>query len=102
LLPCCSALVTHGGIGTIHDELVAGRPILCIPHFGDQFDNAQRIETLGIGFALDRETATPEAVTSALARLLEDEEIRTRSSLWPARLAEDRPVEGIKHLLNSL
>jgi UDP:flavonoid glycosyltransferase YjiC (YdhE family) len=102
LLPWCCAMITHGGIGTIHDALRAGRPILCIPHYGDQFDNAHRIENMGIGVALGRETVTEETVTSALALLLEEEIIRTRSSLWPMHLGEDRPIDRIKQLLNKL
>ena len=49
LLPHCSAIVHHGGIGTTSQALAAGIPQLIRPMAFDQFDNANRIEKLGCG-----------------------------------------------------
>ena len=49
LLPHCSAIVHHGGIGTTSQALAAGIPQLIRPMAFDQFDNAVRIEKLGCG-----------------------------------------------------
>ena len=49
LLPHCSAIVHHGGIGTTSQALAAGIPQLIRPMAFDQFDNASRIENLGCG-----------------------------------------------------
>ena len=52
LLPHCSAIVHHGGIGTTSQALAAGIPQLIRPLAFDQFDNANRVERLGRGLWL--------------------------------------------------
>jgi hypothetical protein len=37
LFPHCCATVHHGGSGTVHTSLRAGRPTWCLPFFGDQY-----------------------------------------------------------------
>jgi rhamnosyltransferase subunit B len=49
LLPRCTAILHHGGIGTAAQGLRAGVPQLLAPVFFDQFDNAARLEALGVG-----------------------------------------------------
>jgi rhamnosyltransferase subunit B len=52
LLPAASALVHHGGIGSCAQALRAGIPQVMVPQAYDQFDNAMRVERLGVGQAL--------------------------------------------------
>jgi rhamnosyltransferase subunit B len=70
LLPRARALVHHGGIGSSAQALRAGIPQLVLPHAYDQFDNAMRLELLGVGLALRPGTAGPAAMGEQLARLL--------------------------------
>ncbi len=49
LLPRAQALVHHGGIGSSAQALQAGVPQLLVPQAYDQFDNAQRLQRLGVG-----------------------------------------------------
>lgn len=49
LLPHCSALVYHGGIGTLSQACKAGVPHLVMKLSHDQFDNAYKLERLGMG-----------------------------------------------------
>lgn len=49
LLGHCAALVYHGGIGTLSQACKAGVPHLVRKLSHDQFDNALRLERLGIG-----------------------------------------------------
>ena len=55
LLPHCSAIVHHGGIGTTSQGFAAGIPQVIRPLAFDQFDNAQRVERLGGGKWLHRD-----------------------------------------------
>ncbi|PAY19469.1 rhamnosyltransferase I, subunit B [Rhodopirellula sp. SM50] len=55
LLPHCSAIVHHGGIGTTSQALRAGVPQIIRPLAFDQFDNADRVEALGCGICLQRD-----------------------------------------------
>lgn len=70
LLPYCSAIVHHGGIGTVAKALAAGTPQLIIPHAWDQQDNAARVQGIGGGQWLSRRRATPDAISHKLDQLL--------------------------------
>jgi UDP:flavonoid glycosyltransferase YjiC (YdhE family) len=52
VLPRALALVSHGGIGTVSQALAAGIPQLVMPLGFDQFDNAARLERLGVAATL--------------------------------------------------
>lgn len=89
LLPRLSALVHHGGIGTTCQALLAGVPQLVRPMGFDQFDNAQRVLTLGVGRQLLPKQYTPDAVARALSELTTAPAIRARC----AELANTRSRE---------
>lgn len=44
-----AAVVHHGGAGTTHAALAAGRPAMVVPHLGDQGYYARRVHALGAG-----------------------------------------------------
>jgi len=66
LLPHCAALVYHGGIGTLSQACKAGIPHLVVKLAHDQYDNAQRLEKLGMG----RSCKPSEYKAPYIARLL--------------------------------
>ena len=69
LFPRAAVVVTHGGHGTMTKALAAGTPVLCLPVFRDQKDNAVRLTERGAGLRL-RPSATPGAIAGAVRRLL--------------------------------
>jgi MGT family glycosyltransferase len=70
LFPYASAIIHHGGIGTTAQAMRAGKPQLVVPHFGDQPDNANRIERLGIGRTISPSGYTPTRAARELATIL--------------------------------
>ena len=72
ILPRCSAVVCHGGSGTVTGALAHGLPLVTIPIGADQPLNAARCEALGVGPALDALRATPAGVRDAVAAVLGD------------------------------
>lgn len=72
LLPKCSAIVHHGGIGTTAQALAAGIPQV-IAHFAhDQPDNAVRLRNLGVGTGIRAWSISRRKLTAALNTLLSD------------------------------
>lgn len=58
-------VVCHGGSGTVNGALFAGVPMVTVPFFADQFDNARRIADAGAGLtveAVERRRRTNGAV----------------------------------------
>jgi UDP:flavonoid glycosyltransferase YjiC (YdhE family) len=49
VLPHCSAVITHGGHGTVLKALMAGVPLVLVPLGRDQPDNAARVVHAGAG-----------------------------------------------------
>jgi MGT family glycosyltransferase len=52
VLPHCSAVITHGGHGTVLKALTAGVPLVVVPLGRDQPDNAARVVYAGAGIRL--------------------------------------------------
>lgn len=68
----CRAVVSHGGAGTLLGGFGHELTQLLLPQGADQFDNAQAAERTGAALSLTPEAVTPEAVTAAARRLLEE------------------------------
>lgn len=67
-LPRFEAVIHHGGAGITNACIVAGKPMLAVPHDYDQFDYAARIEHHELGFRLSR--IGHRATAEKLRRLL--------------------------------
>ncbi|MFD1540217.1 glycosyltransferase [Nonomuraea guangzhouensis] len=78
IIPLCDLVITHGGNNTTTEALHFGKPMILLPLFWDQYDNAQRVDELGYGVRLSTYTFTDEELTGALDRLLGDSELRAR------------------------
>lgn len=76
LLPHVAALVHHGGIGTTAEALRAGTPQLVVPLAHDQFDNAARVEALGVGAGLRAARLTPVRLEKRLAGVVGNAEVQ--------------------------
>lgn len=78
LLPLADLVITHGGNNTTTEALHFGKPMIVLPLFWDQYDNAQRVHELGFGLRLDPYRFTPEELTGAVQTLLGDDALRER------------------------
>jgi rhamnosyltransferase subunit B len=87
LLPRCSAIVHHGGIGTLSQGMLAGIPQLIMPMAYDQFDNAERLRELGIGTAVPVRSFRATRVAHALQELLSNSSTGTRCREIATRMA---------------
>ncbi|WP_147125817.1 glycosyltransferase [Shimia ponticola] len=70
VFPHASVIVHHGGIGTTGQALMAGKPQLVVPHFGDQPDNAARLVRLGVARSLSSTKYSDQSAGRALKELL--------------------------------
>jgi len=99
VLPRCSAIVHHGGIGTCAQGLAAGIPQLVMPMGFDQPDNADRLARLGVGTWLTPRRFTETNVARDLARLLSDDRVAARCRSAASRLAHE---DGIARACDEL
>jgi len=76
ILARCSAVVSHGGSGSVLGALAHGLPQVLIPMGADQPLNAARCEQLGAARVLDPVAATSEDVRDAVTAVLDEPEYR--------------------------
>jgi UDP:flavonoid glycosyltransferase YjiC (YdhE family) len=78
ILPQCDLLITHGGNNTTCEGFHFGLPMIGLPLFWDQYDNAQRLDETGFGARLPTYDWTDEQLIGTVNRLLDDEGLRDR------------------------
>ena len=78
IVPLCDLVITHGGNNTTTESLHFGKPMIVLPLFWDQYDNAQRMHELGFGLRLDTYGFEDDELREAVDRLAADEALRAR------------------------
>jgi rhamnosyltransferase subunit B len=91
LFPHAAAIIHHGGIGTTAQAMRAGKPQLVVPHFGDQPDNANRVDRLGIGRMIAPSAYNPTRAARALASVLNTGHVN-RTAQMARQLAKEDGV----------
>ena len=86
VLPHVDVVITHGGNNTVTEALSFGKPMVLLPLFWDQYDNAQRIHETGYGRRLDTYGHDPAELLAAVDELPRDPALRTRLDAVAARL----------------
>jgi len=78
LLPLVDLVITHGGNNTTTEAFHHGKPMVVLPLFWDQYDNAQRVQETGYGVRLRTYAFEDTELTGAIDRLLADTDLRER------------------------
>lgn len=78
VIPQVDLVISHGGNNTTTEALHFGKPLVVLPLFWDQYENAQRIDELGFGVRLDTYSFADAELTGAVDRLLADTGLRDR------------------------
>jgi MGT family glycosyltransferase len=86
LLPLADVVVTHAGNNTTTECFHFGRPIIALPLFWDQYDNAQRVAETGFGIRLQTYEFEDDELLGAIDRLLDDEALRGRIAAIASRV----------------
>lgn len=102
ILPLVDLVITHGGNNTVTESLYFGKPMVVLPLFWDQPDNAQRVEEAGFGIRLDPYRGSERELLGAISRLLADDALRSRLGALSARLQERPGTEEAAGLIEQL
>jgi MGT family glycosyltransferase len=101
VLPHAAAVISHGGHGTTTKALANRVPQLVLPLGRDQPNNAARVIATGVGLRL-KNSASPDAIASAVSRLLHEPGFRTRAATLGAILRTDATSETLITQLEDL
>ncbi|XP_072528248.1 UDP glucuronosyltransferase 1 family, polypeptide B1 [Salminus brasiliensis] len=92
--PRTRAFITHGGTHGIYEGICHGVPMVMLPLFGDQGDNAHRVASRRVGVVLNIHDITPEMLTDALNTVINDSSYKQRMVKLSA-VHNDRPIEPL-------
>jgi MGT family glycosyltransferase len=86
ILPQVDLVITHGGNNTVTEAFHHGKPMIVLPLFWDQVDNAQRVDETGFGRRLSTYGFRDEELTDAIDELLADTALAARLAAMSARV----------------
>jgi MGT family glycosyltransferase len=86
ILPQVDLVITHGGNNTVTEAFHHGKPMVVLPLFWDQVDNAQRVEEIGFGRRLSTYAFRDEELTDAIDELLADTTLASRLAAMSSRI----------------
>lgn len=88
ILPMCSGLVHHGGIGTTAAAIAAGIPQIIMPLSHDQPDNAARVVRLNLGARLHPRHFTAKYLAPLLGSITSDTAMRQQCAVRAGQLSQ--------------
>jgi rhamnosyltransferase subunit B len=101
VFPFARAIVHQGGIGTLSETLLAGKPMLIMPYGHDQADNAWRARRVGVARVVSRGRYRASFVGRELSRLLEDPAPRAAAVRVSREVSRERGVERAADLIEA-
>ncbi|HEY7563000.1 MAG TPA: nucleotide disphospho-sugar-binding domain-containing protein [Gaiellaceae bacterium] len=102
VLPQVELVITHGGNNTVTECLYFGKPMVVLPLFWDQYDNAQRVDEHGFGRRLAPYTCTADELTGAIDALLADRALAARLEAVSARVRSEPGTVRAADLIEQL
>jgi MGT family glycosyltransferase len=101
VLPLVDLVITHGGNNTTTECFHFGKPMIVLPLFWDQYDNAQRVHETGFGERLATYTFEEEQLHGAIDRLLSDTGLRSRMASVGQQVRTRRGTEQAADLIEA-
>ena len=86
ILPQVDLVITHGGNNTVVESFHHGKPMIVLPLFWDQVDNAQRVHETGFGRRLATYDFEDGQLLGAVDELLADGALRDRLAAVSRRM----------------
>ncbi len=102
ILPLVDLVITHGGNNTVTEAFHHGKPMIVLPLFWDQVDNAQRVAETGFGVRLRTYDFEEAELTSAVDRLLAGGALKTRLAGISRRLQASPGTTRAADLIESV
>jgi rhamnosyltransferase subunit B len=101
VFPFARAIVHQGGIGTLSEALLAGKPMLIMPYGHDQADNAWRASRLSVARVVSRGRYRADVVGRELSRLLDDPLPRAAALHVSREVSRERGVQRAADLIEA-
>ncbi|XP_054152634.1 NDP-glycosyltransferase YjiC-like [Oppia nitens] len=102
ILPLVDLVITHCGNNTVTETFYYGKPMLALPLFGDQFENAQRLVDTGLGLRCHPLIATDDELLSSVDKLVDDQVLADKMRLIGERIRQSNDNEVVAKQIEDL
>lgn len=102
VLNTVDVMISHGGNNSLTECFHYGVPMIVLPLFGDQPDNAQRVHETGYGFKFDAFQVTSQQLNDAINSLVDNEQLRQKLRQASERIKKDNGLSAASHEVASL
>ncbi|XP_054236980.1 UDP-glucuronosyltransferase 1A1-like [Indicator indicator] len=92
--PKTRAFITHGGSHGVYEGICNAVPMVLMPLFGDQMDNAKRVESREAGLVLNILEMTSNDISTALKTVINDKKYKENIKRM-SELHLDRPIHPL-------
>ena len=101
LFPQVNAVVHHGGCGTTAAGLLAGKPSIVCPFFGDQPFWGRHVARLGVGPPpIPQKKLTVDSLCNAIHTVMNDVTMRENATALGRRLREENGTSNAVAFIN--
>ena len=102
VLPKVDLVITHGGNNTVTETFYFGKPIIVMPLFVDQFDNAQRVHDKGFGIRMNPHQCTREELNNSINKLVYDDDLNLKLKKISERIQAEVKLGKVGELIEKL
>ena len=102
ILPKVEIAILHGGNNSVAESFYYGKPLIIMPLFVDQYDNAQRVHEKGFGIKLDPFKCTKEHLAKAIQTLINDNQFKEKIKQISQRIQRDAKKDKLVQLIKGL
>ena len=95
-------VITHGGNNTVTESFYYGKPMIVLPLFGDQHDNAQRIHEKGFGIKLNPFKVSQEEFLDSIDKLVNDNQLKVKMEKIAKRIQNSKSNEKAAQLIEDV
>ncbi|RWS17291.1 glycosyl transferase-like protein [Dinothrombium tinctorium] len=102
IIPIVDLVISHGGNNTFVETLYFGKPMIIMPLFADQFDNAQRAVEAKIGVKVNPFTVEENELLDAIEMILNDEDIVERVQNISKQIRESKSMDSLMNKIEQV
>ncbi|XP_054153809.1 NDP-glycosyltransferase YjiC-like [Oppia nitens] len=102
VLPLVDLVITHGGNNTVTETFYYGKPMLVLPMFSDQYENAQRLCETGLGVRISPFHCSDSELLDAVDRMVNDSQLAQTMKTIGDRIRKSNDKEVVAGLIESI
>jgi len=99
VIPLVDLVITHGGNNTICETFHFGKPMIVMPIFIDQLDNAERVREFGFGARLNPYLCSRKELLEAVEKMINDRDLANKMTRIGERIRASNSNEKAADLI---